>query len=436
LKSHHGEHADTAISSHALRRVIVLAVIAFFSSTASATPADAKKGELKDLRGRIESLRRNLDKSEESKAAVAEQLRTIESAISDASRKLRQLSAERHEVEDELADLEQQTRRLERQTTLQQAQLAQLLGHQFAGGEADALKLLLSGRDPHQAARDRYFLTRLSHAQADLIQQLRVAAGEKQRLTNAARERRAHLAEIEQRQQDTQAQLLERKKQRAIALARIADRIRSQRQEIDSLRRDEQRLTQVIDRLAQTAKTRRRKTHGAPKVGAGDDPKIVQSKAKGSTPERTPGRTLATKNRDPGAVGGVFGALRGKLRLPVTGAIVSRFGSARGEGGLTWKGLLIRATEGAEVHAVAAGTVVFADWLRGFGNLLIIDHGDDFLSIYGNNESLLGAVGSTVKSGEAIATVGNSGGNPESGLYFELRHRGQPFDPMKWTGSR
>lgn len=429
MKSHHGEHDDTAASSHALRHVIVLAVVAFFSSTSSATPADAKKGELKDLRGRIESLRRNLDKSKESKAAVAEQLRTIESAISDASRKLRQLSAERHEVEDELADLEQQTRRLERQTALQQAQLAQLLGHQFAGGEADALKLLLSGRDPHQAARDRYFLTRLSHAQAELIQQLRIAASEKQRLTDSARERRAHLAEIAQRQQDTQAQLLERKKQRAAALAKIAGRIRSQRQEIDSLRRDERRLTQVIDRLAQAAKTRRRKTHGAPKVGSGKT-------AKGSPPERTSRRTRAIQNHDPGAVGGVFGALRGKLRLPVTGVIVSRFGSARGEGGLTWKGLLIRATEGAEVHAVAAGTVVFADWLRGFGNLLIIDHDDDFLSIYGNNESLLGAVGSTVKSGEAIATAGNSGGNPESGLYFELRYRGQPFDPMKWTGSR
>lgn len=405
--------------------VQTLCLALFFLSPALATNADSKKGELKNLRGRIESLRRTLDKSEESKAAVAEQLRTIESAISDTSRKLRQLSAERHEVEDQLTDLEQQTRRLEQQTTAQQAQLAQLLGHQFAGGEADALKLLLSGRDPNQAARDRYFLTQLSHAQAGLIQQLRVAAGEKQRLANAARERRAHLAEIEQRQQDTQAQLLERKKQRAIALAKIADRIRSQRQEIDSLRRDEQRLTQVIDRLAQAAKTRRRKTHGTPKVGAGKT-------ANGSTP----GRASATSNYDPGAVGGTFGALRGKLRLPVTGAIVNRFGSTRSEGGLTWKGIFIRTTEGAEVHAVATGTVVFADWLRGFGNLLIIDHGDDFLSIYGNNESLLGAVGSAVKSGEAIATAGNSGGNPESGLYFELRHRGQPFDPMKWTGSR
>ena len=88
------------------------------------------------------------------------------------------------------------------------------------------------------------------------------------------------------------------------------------------------------------------------------------------------------------------------------------------------------------VKAVAGGTVVFADWLRGFGNLLIIDHGDDFLSVYGNNESLLAAVGASVKGGESVATVGNSGGNPDSGLYFELRHRGQPFDPLKWASTR
>jgi septal ring factor EnvC (AmiA/AmiB activator) len=120
--------------------------------------------------------------------------------------------------------------------------------------------------------------------------------------------------------------------------------------------------------------------------------------------------------------------------LPVKGSVTGRFGGARAEGGTSWKGLFIRAAEGAEVRAVAAGTIVFSDWLRGFGNLLIVDHGDDFLSIYGNNESLLAAVGAEIKSGEPVATVGNSGGNTDSGLYFELRHRGQPFDPLKWIG--
>jgi septal ring factor EnvC (AmiA/AmiB activator) len=142
------------------------------------------------------------------------------------------------------------------------------------------------------------------------------------------------------------------------------------------------------------------------------------------------------KNHDPGNVGGAFAALRGQLRLPVKGTIAGRFGSPRAEGGASWKGIFIRAAEGAEVKAVAGGAVVFSDWLRGFGNLLIIDHGDDFLSVYGNNESLLATVGASVKGGESVATVGNSGGNPDSGLYFELRHRGQPFDPLKWASNR
>jgi len=95
--------------------------------------------------------------------------------------------------------------------------------------------------------------------------------------------------------------------------------------------------------------------------------------------------------------------------------------------------MFIRAGGGSDVKAIANGRVVFADWMRGFGNLLIIDHGDAYLSIYGNNDSLLKQVGETVKGGEKVATVGNSGGNPESGLYFELRHQGQPIDPMKWA---
>jgi septal ring factor EnvC (AmiA/AmiB activator) len=95
--------------------------------------------------------------------------------------------------------------------------------------------------------------------------------------------------------------------------------------------------------------------------------------------------------------------------------------------------LFIRTGTGSDVKAVANGRVVFAEWMRGFGNLLIIDHGDSYLSIYGNNESLLKQVGEAVKGGETVATVGNSGGNLESGLYFELRHQGQPIDPMKWA---
>jgi septal ring factor EnvC (AmiA/AmiB activator) len=128
-----------------------------------------------------------------------------------------------------------------------------------------------------------------------------------------------------------------------------------------------------------------------------------------------------------------FPALKGSLRLPVRGELVGRYGAQRSEGTASAKGVFIRAPGGEAVRAVATGRVVYADWMRGFGNLLIVDHGDAYLSIYGNNESLLKQTGDAVTLGEAVATVGQSGGNEETGLYFELRHLGRPFDPLSWV---
>ncbi len=349
-------------------------------------------------------------------------MRDTESALSDANRRLHELGTERAGLKAQIADLDAQNQRLDRQTGMQQNHLAHLLRSQFVGGNSDALTLLLAGTDPNQSSRDRYFLTQLSRAKADLIQQLRSIAAEKKRLADATRERQAQVAENEHRQQESRAQMLERRKQRAGMLAAIGDRLKAQRREIATLKKDEQRLAKLIEGLARIAaarKARPRVPQAAPNAG-------------GSVTAGPP----RLKNHDPGDVAGAFAALRGKLRLPTGGTVAGRFGSPRAEGGALWKGVFIRAAEGLEVRAVAPGTVVFADWLRGFGNLLVIDHGDDFLSVYGNNESLLAAVGSVVKNGDSVATVGNSGGNADSGLYFELRHRGQPFDPLKWVGIR
>jgi septal ring factor EnvC (AmiA/AmiB activator) len=130
--------------------------------------------------------------------------------------------------------------------------------------------------------------------------------------------------------------------------------------------------------------------------------------------------------------GAPFEQLKGRLHVPVRGQVTERFGSPRADSGLSWRGLFIEAPAGREVKAVAAGRVVFADWLRGFGNLLILDHGDGFMSLYGNNETLMSQVGEPVRSGDTVATVGSTGGNTASGLYFELRYQGKPFDPLGW----
>jgi len=398
--------------------IIGACLAALLPWAAIAAPAAAQKAELKEqqgeLRGRIEALRRDLAKSEESRAYAADQLRETESAISDVNRKLRQLADQRTTVQGEIRELESQARRLAEQTEAQQGQLARLLYRHHTRGETDALHLLLAGRDPNQAALDYHFLKRLSQAKAELIADLRAKAGEKKRLTAAAREKNADLVAIELRQQQARTALIDQQKQRHVLLARTADKIKAQRREIGTLQKDEKRLARLIEGLSRIVK-RPVKTHpGKPRTPA------LQN-------ERTP---------DPAQAVGAFAALRGRLHLPVRGDIASRFGKPRPEGGTTWKGLFIRAAEGVEVKAIAAGQVVYADWLRGFGNLLVIDHGDGFLSVYGNNQSVIKETGQTVRPGEVVATVGNSGGNPESGLYFELRHQGQAFDPLRWVSLR
>ena len=419
---------------------------AVYSTASGAAPVETKKNTLDSVRARIESLRRDMSKTEKSKQDVSQQLRVTEAAISDTNRRLQQLAQERHATEEKLGTLQAQTKRLEQQTSAQQGHLAELLNRQFMSGEADALSILLAGRDPNSIARDQYFLNQLSRAKADLVQQLRTTVSERQRLTEAVLEQQTQLTEIARREQESRSQLQIRQQQRAAMLAQLGERLRGQKTEIASLRRDEQRLANVIAALAAARKAAAAKE--AAKAAATQKTEIqpkVLSPAPGGAGNTAnppaevpvaPGKPPASRNYDPGPVGGAFAALRGRLRMPVAGPILARYGSARAEGGTTWKGIFIRATEGEPVRAVAAGKIVFSEWLRGFGNLLIIDHGNDFLSVYANNESSLGAVGATVSAGQSIATVGNSGGHPAPGLYFELRHRGQVFDPLKWIGTR
>lgn len=382
------------------------------AASALAAPADVKREELKDLKGRIQSLQKDLARTEESRADAAEELRETEQAISEANRKLRELGSERAEVQATLGNLNAQSQKLSARITAQQAQLGRLFTRQYYAGETDALRHLLSGNDPNQLARDAHYLNLLSRAKADLIRNLGEVLDEKKHLAGQARDKNAELAEIEKSQQRERAGLVEQQKKRQAVLARLSDRIKAQRREVDKLKRDEKRLARLIEGLGRIIARPKR----AP-----------QAQGPALRNERTPDVSLAAD---------AFPHLKGRLSLPVRGELANRFGTPRQEGGATWKGVFIRAASGAEVKAVAPGRIVFADWLRGFGNLAIVDHGDGYLSVYGNNESLFKAVGQPVKSGEAIASVGNSGGNPETGLYFELRHLGQPLDPLKWVSLR
>lgn len=378
-----------------------------------------KTAELRELQGRIDALRKELAKSEAHRSEAADSLKETEQAISASNRRLRELGDARTELRRGLQQLEAQSQRLERQIGSQQRQIGSVLYRQYRdgrGGNADTIKLLLAGENPNQIARDYHYLKLLSEAKTEVVDDLRDSLAEKQRLAEAVRDKTEKLAENEKKQQEQRQALLAQQKQRQVVLAGLADKIKGQRKEINTLRQNEKRLSKLIDGLTKlVAKPPRRAV--AKKPGAPSAPALRN--------EREPDSSFS----------GEFANLRGKLRLPVRGEVANRFGAQRAEG-TSWKGLFVRAPEGAEVKSVAAGQVVFADWLRGFGNLLIIDHGDGFLTVYGNNESLFRQAGDKVRGGEAVASVGNSGGNPESGLYFELRHQGQALDPLKWVSLR
>lgn len=240
-------------------------------------------------------------------------------------------------------------------------------------------------------------------------------------------EKLAEVADLKAKHEAERKELQQQKQEKAKVLSSLSSKIAAQRKEIDKLKRDEASLTNLVEKLAKIAvarphkkKTVKSNKHENSNKNPNDD-KIGEPLAKN---EETP---------DDSYSGVHFASLKGKLKLPVRGEIANRFGSTREDSGVSWKGLFIRAAEGADVKSVASGRVVFADWMRGFGNLIIVDHGGGYMSLYGNNQAVLKQEGDEVNAGDTIASVGNSGGNESNGLYYELRNQSKPFDPLSWS---
>jgi septal ring factor EnvC (AmiA/AmiB activator) len=409
-----------------------------------------KQADLGELRSRIDGLRKELSSSEENKADAGDRLRESDRQISRLQRELHELNDSRGQLQKKLKNLEQQSLELGVTLGQQQAQLEKLIYKQYLRGTPDSLQLLLNGDDPNQMARDLHYLSAIALTRAELMGEINATLDKKKALAADAKERSAELAEIEDEQQKRHADLQKQREDRKALYAQISSKVNAQRKEIGNLQQNEKRLTHLIDRLskilaAQAAQAARaaeaaRLAEAAKAAAAArqkEKPRHASEEKEIARPspsvEPLRPKTAEAENRyEPAASDGSFARQRGNLRLPTRGSVSGRFGAAR-DGGGTWRGLFIKAGSGSEVKAIAGGRVVFAEWMRGFGNLLIVDHGDAYLSIYGNNDSLLKQVGQAVKGGETVATVGNSGGNPESGLYFELRHQGQPIDPMKWA---
>ena len=382
----------------------ILPCVLLLSYPIHAAPPKSSPEDLKQLRQRIDALQKDLASKEESRSEAADALRESEQAISGASRKLSELAQEQRAANGSLSQLQTRSNTVKSDIDRQQLQLAKLLYRQYVGGQHEYLRLLLNQQDPNLIARELHYYNYLSRAHIESINALRTSLEQLDELTRESHNKSLEIAAIRAEQAKQKKHLEQEKAGHKKLLANISLQVEQQRQEISKLKRDEERLSRLVERI---------------------------------------GKLLAQKNRvstlsnsrlpDASTDGNPFAALKGRLSLPIRGELINRFGSPRSDGGMTWKGLFIRASSGEEVKSIAAGRVVFADWLRGFGNLMIVDHGSGYMSLYGNNESIHKRVGDSVNSGDTIAAVGNSGGNADSGLYFELRHQGKPFDPLNWV---
>lgn len=365
--------------------ILLCAVAALGTAFAS------EQEDLDNLRKRIGALQQELEKSGESKSEAADALRESERAISESNRRLYALSKQQQEVSGELLRLQEKSSRLRQDMQGLQAKLATLLYQQYLGGQQEYLQLLLGNQAPDQASRDLMYYDYIARAQAVWLNTLRGDLAQLDALSTQARRKSDDLDALQQDAAKQKAALEQDRQARQQVLLRVSARIRQQNREIGRLQRNENRLAKLVEKLAQM---------------------------------------FAQSNGSP------FESLKGKLALPVKGRITNKFGTKRPDGATVWKGWFLRTPNGQEVKAVAAGQVIFADWLRGFGNLLIIDHGKGYMSLYGNNETLYKQVGDILHGGDVIATAGSSGGNEDSGLYFELRHEGKPMDPAKWIAIR
>ena len=424
--------------------------------TAQTTRSKEKKkveAERTEVQHRLDELKKDIRKTENAKERAVDALEESEQAISDANRAILDLQAEQKKAEARLQTLMEEANRLNAQVEKQKQQLSEFLRQQYMHGDSDRMKLLLSGENPNRINRDMQYMSYVSKTQAKLIENVKTTLVEVEKNKQAAQEAKEELDEIALEEKQHKKGLESQKKKRAALLAELANKLRAQRKEAENLRRDEQQLNSLIKKLeeqakqeqiklAQAEKLRKEKlakAQAAEKAAEKANEKAGDSAAQKNTGNRTV-EANETKNSkaivDDTPIIGVldqasFAKLKGQLRMPVNGELLAKFGNKRIDS-LNWKGLFIKAAEGTEVRSVGAGRVMVSGWWRGYGNMILIDHGGEHISIYAGNQSVLKNKGEMVKAGETIALVGNTFGADESGLYFEMRYKGQAFDPLSW----
>ncbi|WGV22267.1 MULTISPECIES: murein hydrolase activator EnvC [unclassified Pseudomonas] len=429
-------------------RALILLALSCLLSPAFADERAQTQQQLDATRQDIAELKKTLGKLQEEKAGVQKDLKATETDIGNLEKQVEALQQELKKTEGELERLDSEKKKLQSARVEQQRLIAIQARSAYQNGREEYLKLLLNQQNPEKFARTLTYYDYLSKARLEQLrtfnETLRQLANVEQEIATQQQQLLAQRADLDSRRQALET---ERGKRQQV-LAKLNSDMKDRDQKLQSREQDQADLSKVLKTIEETLARQAREAEEARKkalLAQQEAEKRRQQEALAAAAAREQARepveppkkartTLGPMVSSDGvSYGGAFSAARGKLPWPVNGRLLARFGDARGsDARAKWDGVMISANPGTQVRAVHGGRVVFADWLRGAGLLVILDHGNGYLSLYGHNQSLLKSAGDIVKAGEAISTVGDSGGQDAAGLYFAIRQQGRPTDPSQW----
>ncbi|MEW6998853.1 murein hydrolase activator EnvC [Colwelliaceae bacterium BS250] len=348
---------------------------------------NSTKKDLSDVKQQIEQQRSDLKKNNQQVSKIVQRLRTDDLAIAKTAAKMNDIKQQQKQTKQQITKLISQQQVLQKQKQQQEEVLAEQIRSAYSAGHHDYLKLLLNQQSPGKVQRSLTYYQYLNDARINSIENFEKVIVELKAVEVEQQQQAEKLQKLVLAQQQEKLELEGQRTSRKNTLKSLNSQVLSSKQRLNKLEGEEKSL---IHTLA-----------------------IIQARLQQA-------KELKGLSK-----------LKNKLRWPAAGRLAHKFGTKK-QGYLRWKGVHINARLGKSVKTIHNGTVLFADWLKGYGLVIVIDHGEGYMSLYGHNQVLLKGVGDRVEIGEPIALVGQSGGQSQAGVYFEIRHKGKPVNPKLW----
>ena len=393
-----------------IKNTLLILIFCLISTTLLAGETDDAKSNLKKIQKQINLIDKEIKKNSKVKKGLNKSLKKHEKEISTTKKEIYKVKKKQKSNKQKLANLSKKLKKLEIEMLRRKQLQNEILYQSYIKPKPGYLQLFLEGINPNEVSRQVNYIGFLTKSQNENILKIDKTRKNISATKKSTKKILKNITQLRKKKERNAKKLEKKKKAKKLTLNKISKKLKSQKSMKLKLQQDEKKLSSLVKNLMLKLKAEEKKRK-AEKKGTKEEKKVVDIKAYKIN----------------------FAKLKKKLKLPVKGKVIYKYNAKRSDTGTKWKGLFIKAKEGSDVKSVAAGQVVFSDWLRGFGNIIIIDHGKSYMSLYGNNDSLLKQKGEYIKGGEVVALSGNSGGNKYNGLYYELRHNGKPFNPLKWT---